>query len=172
MLPNVFNLFEKISKCFLFKKYILLDSCQTRHCLHFTKSKTFSFWSFQSVEKIKNFRNKKYIKLINGGGPNKSGGGGEGGGGRIFFQKKLSGGDVFSGPRSIGGSDEFCKKPISSKVLKTMVINGVTRSENIEISRNDSIQKCICVPFKRRFIVFPMLHSVKWIFEHYDVMFR
>ena len=46
---------------------------------------------------MKNFRNKKYIKLINGGagagggevGPNKSAG--EGGGGRIFFQKNLSG---------------------------------------------------------------------------------
>ena len=52
-----------------------------RHCLHFTKSKTFSFCSFQSFAKIKNFCNKKYIKLINGGGPNKSGGFG------FFFEK-------------------------------------------------------------------------------------
>ena len=46
----------------------------------------------QSLAKINNFRNKKYIKLINGGGqggPNKSGEG------QIFFQKKLSGGWTF-----------------------------------------------------------------------------
>ena len=42
--------------------------------LTFAKSKTFLFGSFQSLAKRKNFRNKKYIKLINGGGcPNKSG---------------------------------------------------------------------------------------------------
>ena len=99
------------------------------------------------------------MKLINGGGPNKS----RGGGGSDVFSKEIKQGDVYSGPRSSGGSDELCKKPISSKVLKLMVINGVTRNENIEISRNDLIQKYICVPFKTRFIVFPMLHSVKWI---------
>ena len=45
------------------------------------------------MAKINNFRNKKYIKVINGG----RGGGGQGGPntsgeGQIFFQKKLSGG--------------------------------------------------------------------------------
>ena len=50
---------------------------------------------------MKNYRNKKYIKLIKGGGGagggggggggKKRGGGGGGGGGRIFFQKNLSG---------------------------------------------------------------------------------
>ena len=41
--------------------------------------------------KFGNFRNKKYMKLINGEGPNKSGGVG-----RIFFQKKIKrGGRLF-----------------------------------------------------------------------------
>ena len=60
-----------------------------RHCLHFIKSKTFSFWRFQSLAKIKNFRNKKYIKLLNGGVLIRAGGGVGVGAGRIFFQKKL-----------------------------------------------------------------------------------
>ena len=47
------------------------------------------------MAKIKNFRNKKYIKLINGGVLIRAGGS------DFFFQKKLSGeGDVYSGPKS------------------------------------------------------------------------
>ena len=70
-----------------------------------------------------------------------------------------------------GGSDELFKKPISSKVLNIMVFNRVTRKEKIEIFRNDLIQKFICVPFKARFIVFPKLYSVNYIYKHYDVMY-
>ena len=51
------------------------------------------------MAKTKSFRNKKYIKLMNGGM------GGEGGRGLIrvgesdFFSKKLSGRDAYSGPK-------------------------------------------------------------------------
>ena len=57
------------------------------------------------MAKVKNFRNKKYIKSINGGGGGvliRAGVVGSGvGGGQISFQKKLSGwgGDVYSGPK-------------------------------------------------------------------------
>ena len=61
---------------------------------------------------------------------------------------------------SIRGRDELFKKPVSSEVLNIMVINRVTRNENIELSRNELFQKCICVPFKTKFVVFPMLHSM------------
>ena len=111
MLPNVFNLLEKILKMFSVKPCFGFVFCYTfshvfktfemetkrfenkigklRHCLHFIKSKTFSFWKFQSLAKIKNFRNKKYIKLLNGGVLIRAGGGVGVGAGRIFFQKKL-----------------------------------------------------------------------------------
>ena len=52
------------------------------------------------MAKIKNFCDKKYVKLINeegGGGPNKSRG-------SDFFSKKIKpggGGGVYSGPKSI-----------------------------------------------------------------------
>ena len=79
-----------------------------RHCLHFIKSKTFSFWRFQSLAKIKNFRNKKYIKLLNGGVLIRAGEG-EGGGSDFFPKKIKSGGDVYSGPKSINyHSNDAC----------------------------------------------------------------
>ena len=81
----------------------------------------------------------------------------------VFIKKKISESHFFCYQIDIssGGSDELFKKPISSKVLHIKVINRATRNENIEISKNDLIQKCIYVPFKTRFILFPMLHSVK-----------
>ena len=72
----ILTFLKRYQKCFLFKKYSLLDSCQQQ--------------LVAVVTKIKNFRNKKYIKLkINkrwgiGRVPNKSGGYG---GVRLFFQK-------------------------------------------------------------------------------------
>ena len=78
-----------------------------------------------------------------------------------FIKKKISESQFLCNQIDIssGGSDELFKKPISSNVLNIIVINRVTRNENIALSSNELIQKCICVPFKTRFIVFPMLHS-------------
>ena len=80
----------------------------------------------------------------------------------VFIKKKISESQFLCNQIDIssGGRDEVFKKPISSEVLNIMVINRVTRNENIELSRNELFQKCICVPFKTRFIVFPMLHSM------------
>ena len=80
----------------------------------------------------------------------------------VYIKKKISESQFLCNQIDIssGGSDELFKKPISSNVLNIMVINRVTRNETIALSRNKLIQKCICLPFKRRFIVFPMLHSV------------
>ena len=80
----------------------------------------------------------------------------------VFIKKKISESQFLCNQIEIssGGWDELFKKPISSEVLNIMVINRVTRNENIELSRNELFQKCICVPFKTRFIVFPMLHTM------------
>ena len=48
------------------------------------------------MAKTNNFRHKKYIKLINGGGPNKSGGSVG-----FFFKINYAGGYVYSGPKSM-----------------------------------------------------------------------
>ena len=80
----------------------------------------------------------------------------------VFIKKKISESQFLCNQIDVssGGRDELFKKPISSEVLNIMVINRVTRNENIELSRNELLQKCICVPFKTKFIVFPMLHSM------------
>ena len=80
----------------------------------------------------------------------------------VFIEKKISKSQLLCNQIDIssGGSDELFKKPISSNVLNIMVMNRVTRNETIALPRNELIQKCICVPFKIRFIVFPTLHSV------------
>ena len=80
----------------------------------------------------------------------------------VFIKKKISESQFLCNQIDIssGGSDELFKKPISSKVLNIMVIHRVTENGNIELFRNELIQKCICVPFKTRFIGFPMLHSM------------
>ena len=81
----------------------------------------------------------------------------------VFIKKKISESQFLCNQIDIssGGSDELFKKPISSKVLHIKTINRATRNENIEISKNDLIQKYIYVLSKTRFILFPMLHSVK-----------
>ena len=80
----------------------------------------------------------------------------------VFIKKKISESQFLCNQIDIssGGSDELFKKPISSKVLNIMVIHRVTKNGNIELFRNELIQKCICVLFKTRFIGFPMLHSM------------
>ena len=90
---NVYKFFH-VSKTFEMEKKRFENKIRKlRHCLHFTKSKTFSFCSFQSLAKIKNFRNKKIYKI------NKRG----------FFirvrclisSKKINqGGDVYLEPKS------------------------------------------------------------------------
>ena len=90
---NAYTLFHVFKTFEMEKKRFENKIRKLRHCLCFTKSKTFSFWS--SV-KIKNFCTKKYIKLLNvGEGRGRvlitARGGVEGGGVRFFFQKKLSG---------------------------------------------------------------------------------
>ena len=95
-----------------------------RHCLHFIKSKTFSFWRFQSLAKIKNFRNKKYIKLLNGGVLIRAKGS------DFFFKKKLSGGeDIYSGSKSNAMKDPLL---IMRVILwrwsaKTLILSSLRR---------------------------------------------
>ena len=97
---NVYTFFHVFKTFEMEKKRFENKIRKLRHCLHFTKSKTFSFWIRQSLAKIENFRNKKYIKLISGGGPNKSGEG-RGGGESDFFSKKIKQG------RRLFGSQEY-----------------------------------------------------------------
>ena len=56
----------------------------------------------------------------------------------VFIKKKISESRFFCNQIDIssGGSDELFTKPISSNVLNIMVVNRVTRNENIELSRN------------------------------------
>ena len=81
---NVYTFFHVFKALEMEKKRFENKIRKLRHCFHFTKSKTFSIWSFQSLASL---------------------GGGGGGvliraGCRIFLPKKLSGGDVYSGPKS------------------------------------------------------------------------
>ena len=99
---NAYTLFHVFKTFEMEKKRFENKIRKLRHCLCFTKSKTFSFWS--SV-KIKNFCTKKYIKLLNvGEGRGRvlitARGGVEGGGVRFFSKKiKRGGRDVYSGSK-------------------------------------------------------------------------
>ena len=50
---NVYTFFHVFKTFEMEKKRFENKSRKLRHCLHFSKSKTFSFWSFQSLAKIR-----------------------------------------------------------------------------------------------------------------------
>ena len=90
---NVYKFFH-VSKTFEMEKKRFENKIRKlRHCLHFTKSKTFSFCSFQSLAKIKNFRNKKIYKINKRGVFIRVG--------CLISSKKINqGGDVYLEPKS------------------------------------------------------------------------
>ena len=117
---NVYTFFQVFKTFEMEKKRFENKIRKLRHCLHFTKSKTFSF------SKIKHFRNKRYIKSINGVVLIRAGEG------RIIFQNKLSGG------RRLFGTYCTIDKNWRSQNLSEKL---VTRKENLKKCTNFEEQK-------------------------------